>query len=109
MYSFGVMLYELMTRKTVHVPTRRRGSPFEEAAIEQERKGMEFQLESKELQQQYPRLAPLVQSMLQRSPLDRPTADSIPSRLACESMLAPRDAAVSLIACLLMQFRRLRA
>jgi hypothetical protein len=80
-YSFGVLLYELMTRKPVHVPTRRRGTPFEEAAIEQERSAMESELrDSRELRQLYPRLSPLVQSMLQRNPLARPTADAIPSR-----------------------------
>lgn len=104
------MLYELMARKEIHVPSRRVGTPFEEAAIEQERKTMESELrESKELRQLYPRLLPLAAAMVERDPARRPTADGIPTRLACEWRCLSRRSVLTLCENAWSQFLRLPA
>jgi hypothetical protein len=75
------MLYELMVLNFVHAKTVH--LKYGDSAIEAERKAMENDLTTnKELAKLYPRLLPLVVTMVERDPRHRPSADFIPSRLA---------------------------
>jgi serine/threonine protein kinase len=81
-YSFGVLLFELMTLQpaTVHAAL----TDQTRAAIEAERGSMERLLDSKlqTLQQSWPDLAPLVRAMVDREQARRPALADVAKRIA---------------------------